>query len=101
MSSQPASADQSRRMLAGLEGGFKFVINLLKEIRELTKVKQSGFPERMLINSLEYMYQTLKGIERGTLYNVDQVSFMLDANLSEARTFLMSVLNDSSSPKRA
>lgn len=43
-------------MCAGLQGGMKFVINLMKEIRELTKVKESGFPESMLINSLEYMH---------------------------------------------
>ena len=48
--------DYSQRMLASFEGGFKFVVNLLREIRSLTKVKGSGFPESMLINILEYLY---------------------------------------------
>ena len=94
-------ADSSKRMIAGLEGGFKFVINLLKEIRELTKVKESGFPHSMLVNSLEYLYQSIKQTETGALYNVDQLSFMLDSNLTEARSFLLSVVKDPESPPRA
>jgi hypothetical protein len=30
----------SQRLYVGLQGGMKFVINLLKEIRELSKMKQ-------------------------------------------------------------
>lgn len=79
----------------------KFVINLMKEIRELTKVKESGFPESMLINSLEYMYQAMKETPKGSLYNTDHVSFMIDQNINEARTFLNSIVHDESSPTRA
>jgi hypothetical protein len=57
-----APKDISGRMLACLDGGFKFVINLLREIRELTNQKQFIFPERMLVNSLEYLYQSVKSI---------------------------------------
>ena len=88
-------------MLAGFDAGFKFVINLLKEIKSLTAVKGTGFPETMLINTLEYLYQSAKTLERGSLYNVDQISFMLDANLNEARSFLLSILEDPASPPRA
>ena len=56
----------------------KFVINLLKEIRQLSKMKQQGFPETILINSLEYMYQAMKETPKGSLYNTDHVSFMID-----------------------
>jgi hypothetical protein len=87
-------------MLAGFDSGFKFVINLLREIKSLTAVKGSGFPETMLINSLDYLYQSVVKLERGSLYNVDQMSFTIDANLNEARAFLLSVLEDpTSSPK--
>jgi hypothetical protein len=79
----------------------KFVINLLKEIRELSKMKQQGFPESILINSLEYMYQAMKETPKGSLYNTDHLSFMIDQNINEARSFLNSIVQDSSSPQRA
>lgn len=64
-------------------------------------MKQQGFPESILINSLEYMYQAMKETPRGSLYNTDYVSFMIDQNINEARTFLNSIVQDSSSPQRA
>jgi hypothetical protein len=73
----------------------------LKEIRELTKSKQTGIPQSMLVNSLEYLYQSLKQTEPGSLYNVDQLSFMIDSNLSEARSLLVSIVKDLESPVRA
>jgi hypothetical protein len=88
-------------MIASFDTGFKFVLNLLREIKSLTAVKGSGFPETMLINTLEYLYQSVKSIERGSLYNVDQMSFMLDANLNEARSFLLTVVEDPTSSPRA
>jgi hypothetical protein len=56
LAAPPAATDPSKRLMAGFEGGFKFVINLLREIHSLTKIKGSGFPESMLINTLEYFY---------------------------------------------
>lgn len=94
-------SSSSQRFQIGLQGGMKFVINLLKEIRGLSKMKQQGFPESILINSLEYMYQAMKETPRGSLYNTDYVSFMIDQNINEARTFLNSIVQDSSSPQRA
>ena len=56
----------------------KLFIDLLKDKRELSKMKQQGFPETSLINSLEYMYQAMKEIPKGSLYNTDIVSIMID-----------------------
>jgi len=56
LAAPPAATDPSKRLMAGFEGGFKFVINLLREIHSLTKIKGSGFPESILINTLEYFY---------------------------------------------
>lgn len=47
------------------------------------------------------MYQAMKETPRGSLYNTDYVSFMIDQNINEARTFLNSIVQDSSSPQRA
>lgn len=55
----------------------------------------------MLINSLEYMYQTLKQAQPGSLYNTDKLSFMIDANLNDARQFLVSIIEDLKSDDRA
>lgn len=56
----------------------------------------------MLVNSLEYLYQSLRHTEAGSLYNTDKLSFMIDSNLNEARTFLLSIIQDGEgSPKRA
>lgn len=55
----------------------------------------------MLINSLEYLYQTLRTSEPGSLYSTDKLSFMIDANLNDARTFLVSLIEDMSSSDRA
>ena len=52
----------------------------------------SGFPAEMLVNSLEYLYQSLRHTEAGSLYNTDKLSFMIDSNLNEARTFLLSII---------
>jgi len=89
------------RIISGLGGGFKFVISLIKEIKELTKVSGSGFPTSMLVNTLEYLYQTIKQMQPGSLSDSDQMSFMIDANLNEARTFLLSIIEDSTSVQRA
>ena len=64
-------------------------------------MKQQGFPDSILINSLEYMYQAMKDTPKGSLYNTDHVSFMIDQNINEARSFLNSIVQDSSSPPRA
>jgi hypothetical protein len=88
-------------MLAGLDAGFKFVINMLNEIKSLTSVKGSGFPPSMLTNSLKYLYETLKSLSRGSLHDVDQHSITLDVNLNEARSFLLSVALDPTSPAEA
>ena len=75
-------------MQVGLESGFKFSLSLLKEIRSINK--------DMLVNSLEYLYQTLRFAEPGSLYSTDKLSFMIDSNLNDARGFLISIIEDAS-----
>lgn len=65
------------RLQVGLESGFKFSLSLLREIRNVNK--------DMLVNSLEYLYQTLRFAEPGALYSTDKLSFMIDSNLNDAR----------------
>lgn len=77
----------------GLESGFKFSLSLLKEIRTINK--------DMLVNSLEYLYQTLRFAEPGSLYSTDKLSFMIDSNLNDARSFLVNIIEDAQSAKRA
>lgn len=55
----------------------------------------------MLVNSLEYLYQTLRYAEPGSLYSTDKLSFMIDSNLNDARTFLISIIEDKASAQRA
>jgi hypothetical protein len=86
-------SDVSDRIQVGLETGFKFSLSLLKEISSVNK--------DMLLNSLEYLYQTLRSTVPGSLYSTDKLSFMIDANLNDARTFLVSIIEDLSSSDRA
>ncbi|CDW73494.1 UNKNOWN [Stylonychia lemnae] len=86
-------SDVNQRVQVGLESGFKFSLSLLKEIKSINK--------DMLINSLEYLYQTLRYAEQGSLYSTDKLSFMIDSNLNDARSFLVSIIEDQSSAKRA
>lgn len=79
----------NQRVQVGLESGFKFSLSLLKEIK--------GINKDMLVNSLEYLYQTLKFAEPGSLYSTDKLSFMIDSNLNDARQFLVQIIEDSSS----
>jgi hypothetical protein len=58
----------------------------LKEIRNVNK--------DMLVNSLEYLYQTLRFAEPGALYSTDKLSFMIDSNLNDARGFLVSLIEE-------
>jgi hypothetical protein len=74
------------RVQVGLESGFKFSLSLLKEIRNINK--------DMLVNSLEYLYQTLRYAEPGSLYSTDKLSFMIDSNLNDARSFLVSLIEE-------
>ena len=83
----------NQRVQVGLESGFKFSLSLLKEIKSINK--------DMLVNSLEYLYQTLKFAEPGSLYSTDKLSFMIDSNLNDARQFLVQIIEDSSANKRA
>jgi len=55
----------------------------------------------MLVNSLEYLYQTLRYAEQGSLYSTDKLSFMIDSNLNDARSFLVQIIEESTSAKRA
>ena len=55
----------------------------------------------MLVNSLEYLYQTLRYAEPGSLYSTDKLSFMIDSNLNDARTFLVSIIEDKNNSQRA
>lgn len=80
-------------MQAGLETGLKFSIALMREIQSVSK--------EMLVNALEYMHQTLRNLEPGALYSTDKLSFMIDANLNDARAFLVSVIENSNNPERA
>jgi hypothetical protein len=77
----------------GLESGFKFSLSLLKEIRAINK--------DMLVNSLEYLYQTLRYAEPGSLYSTDKLSFMIDSNLNDARSFLVGIIEEKGSIPRA
>jgi hypothetical protein len=82
--SQGADKSVSPRIQVGLESGFKFSLSLLKEIQTINK--------DMLVNSLEYLYQTLRNSEPGSLYSTDKLSFMIDSNLNDARDFLVSII---------
>ena len=86
-------SDVNQRVQVGLESGFKFSLSLLKEIKSINK--------DMLINSLEYLYQTLRYAEAGSLYSTDKLSFMIDSNLNDARSFLVSIIEDTNSEPRA
>lgn len=86
-------SDVNQRVQVGLESGFKFSLSLLKEIKSINK--------DMLVNSLEYLYQTLRFAEAGSLYSTDKLSFMIDSNLNDARGFLVSIIEDKSSVQRA
>jgi hypothetical protein len=105
MSTKPGVPDQSsvQRLEAGLEGGFKFALSLLKEIRKVSKIQKSDaslFSESMLLNSLEYMFQHLNQLEAGSLFSNDRSSFVIDANLNEARAFLLSIVEDKDSSNK-
>ncbi len=88
MDDSSAGADKSvsPRVQVGLESGFKFSLSLLKEIKNINK--------DMLVNSLEYLYQTLRYAEPGALYSTDKLSFMIDSNLNDARSFLVSLIQE-------
>jgi hypothetical protein len=77
----------------GLESGFKFSLSLLKEIKSINK--------DILVNSLEYLYQTLRYSKPGSLHGTDKLSFTIDSNLNDARTFLLSIIKDSEALPRA
>jgi hypothetical protein len=85
----------NQRVQVGLESGFKFSLSLLKEIKTINK--------DMLVNSLEYLYQTLRYAEPGSLYSTDKLSFMIDSNLNDARSFLVGIIEENSqnTPPRA
>lgn len=55
----------------------------------------------MLVNSLEYLYQTLRYAEPGSLYSTDKLSFMIDSNMNDARSFLVNIIEDKGSEPRA
>lgn len=90
---EDGGASVSARVQVGLESGFKFSLSLLKEIRNINK--------DMLVNSLEYLYQTLRYAEPGSLYSTDKLSFMIDSNLNDARQFLVSIIEEGASGPRA
>ena len=47
-----------------------------------------------LVQSLEYLYVTLKQSEPGSLWATDKLSFMIDSNLNDARNFLAKLIED-------
>ena len=55
----------------------------------------------MLINSLQFLHESVRKLKMGSLHNHDQLSFMLDANLNEARSFLLSITDDPASSPEA
>jgi hypothetical protein len=55
----------------------------------------------MLINSLQFLHESVRKLKMGSLHNQDQLSFMLDANLNEARSFLLSITEDPASSSAA
>lgn len=83
----------NQRVQVGLESGFKFSLSLLKEIKSINK--------DMLVNSLEYLYQTLRFAEPGSLYSTDKLSFMIDSNLNDARNFLVGIIEEQGANQRA
>ncbi len=48
----------------------------------------------MLQNSLEYLYQSLRWAEPKSLHATDKLSFVIDSNLTDARDFLRSIIED-------
>jgi hypothetical protein len=85
--------DVNQRVHVGLESGFKFSLSLLKEIKSINK--------DMLSNSLEYLYQTLRQAQPGSLYSTDKISFMIDSNLNDARAFMVGIIEDKTSSPRS
>jgi len=55
----------------------------------------------MLINSLQFLHESVRKLKMGSLHNHDHLSFMLDANLNEARSFLLSITDDPASSSAA
>jgi len=103
---QPGPNGTTARSQISLEGGFKFALSLMKEIRLMAKKESSVLgtetSSEMLINSLEYLYQTLRQSEVGALHGHDKMSFIIDSNLNDARAFLLTILNEKdSAPARA
>lgn len=86
-------SDVNQRVQVGLESGFKFSLSLLKEIKSINK--------DMLVNSLEYLYQTLRFAEPGSLYSTDKLSFMIDQNINDARGFLVSIIEEKNAQKES
>jgi len=85
-------SDVDHRVQVGLESGFKFSLSLLKEVRSLN--------QDMLINSLEYLYQTLRWADPRSLYSTDKVSLMIDQNINDARNFMVDICEDKKTPPR-
>ena len=71
-----------------MQGSFGFVIALLKEMQTFNN-------GNLLIKSLEHFLHTLKSVEPGSFKSDDKdikYSFIQDANLNEARNFLVGLI---------
>lgn len=83
----------SKRVGLGLETCFKFSLSLLRQV--------SSIKPDMVVESLEYLLESLQSSEGMSLWDTDKLGFMLDANLSDAREFLLEILEKEDSPERA
>lgn len=65
-----------------LDTGFKFSVNLLRELGKVNK--------GLLVSCLHSLLESLRQYRPGSLYHaVDRLAYQLDENLNEARDFLV------------
>ena len=72
--------------MVGIESMFTLSLSLLREVGKLSK---NG-----LRDSLEFLYDSLQRAKHGSLFANDKLSFMIDRNLNEVRSFLVGVITD-------
>jgi hypothetical protein len=83
----------SDRSRASMQASFGFVVALLTEMKSVNNGS-------LLIKALEHFLSSLSIVEPGSFMTGDKYSFILDANLNEARKFLVDLIQDKTSDKK-
>jgi hypothetical protein len=76
-----------------MQASFGFVVALLTEMKSVNNGS-------LLIKALEHFLSSLSIVEPGSFMTGDKYSFILDANLNEARKFLVDLIQDKTSDKK-